>query len=237
MSRHPADTIIAPGLPIHEGLADVRRRIADAATEAGRLPQDITLIAVSKTFGPEAITPVLDAGQRIFGENRVQEAKGKWPALRERHQGVALHLIGPLQTNKAADAVALFDAIQSLDRAKLARVLADEIQKQGKAPELFVEINTGSEEQKAGIAPRDADRFIAECRETYGLAIAGLMCIPPADDEPALHFALLETIAKRNGLAKLSMGMSADFETAIKFGATHVRVGSAIFGERHIRVA
>ena len=237
MSRHPADTIIAPGLPVHEGLADVRRRIAMAAAAAARAPQEITLIAVSKTFGPEAILPVIAAGQRIFGENRVQEAKAKWPALRERHGGIALHLIGPLQTNKVADAVALFDAIQSLDRPKLARVLADEIQKQGRAPELFVEINTGSEEQKAGIAPRAADRFIAECRETYGLAIAGLMCIPPADDEPALHFALLETIAKRNGLSKLSMGMSADFETAIKFGATHVRVGSAIFGERHMRIA
>lgn len=237
MSRHPADTIIAPGLPVHEGLADVRRRIANAAAEAGRAPQEITLVAVSKTFGAEAIIPVIAAGQRIFGENRVQEAKAKWPALRERHDGITLHLIGPLQTNKAADAVALFDAIQSLDRPKLARVLADEIQKQGRAPELFVEINTGSEEQKVGIAPRAADRFIAECRETYGLAIAGLMCIPPADDEPALHFALLETIAKRNGLSKLSMGMSADFETAIKFGATHVRVGSAIFGERHMRIA
>ena len=237
MSRHPADTIIAPGLPIHEGLANVRRRIAEAAAEAGRMPDDITLVAVSKTFGPEAIIPVIDAGQRVFGENRVQEAKAKWPALRERYEGITLHLIGPLQSNKAADAVALFDAIQSLDRPKLARVLADEIQKQGRAPELFIEINTGSEEQKAGIAPREADRFIAECRGTFGFTIAGLMCIPPADDEPALHFALLETIAKRNGLEKLSMGMSADFETAIKFGATHVRVGSAIFGERHMRAA
>jgi len=237
MSRHPADTIIAPGPPSHEGLANVRRRIVEAAAEAGRQPGDITLVAVSKTFGPEAISPVIEAGQRVFGENRVQEAKAKWPALRERHEGITLHLIGPLQSNKAGDAVALFDAIQSLDRPKLARVLADEIQKQARAPELFIEINTGSEEQKAGIAPREADRFIADCHETYGLTIAGLMCIPPADDEPALHFALLETIAKRNGLEKLSMGMSADFETAIKFGATHVRVGSAIFGERHKHIA
>jgi pyridoxal phosphate enzyme (YggS family) len=237
MSRHPADTVIAPDLPVHEGLAKVRQRIAVAAAEAGRLPQDITLIAVSKTFGPEAIIPVIEAGQRVFGENRVQEAKAKWPSLKARHAGLMLHLIGPLQSNKAGDAVALFDAIHSLDRPKLARVLADEIQKQGRAPDLFIEINTGSEAQKAGIGPREADRFIDECRKSYGLAIAGLMCIPPADDEPALHFALLETIARRNGLAMLSMGMSADFETAIKFGATHVRIGSAIFGERHIRTA
>ena len=237
MSRHPSDITIAADPSVHEGLAQVRARIATAAAETGRLPQEITLIAVSKTFGAEAIVPVIESGQCVFGENRVQEAKGKWPALRERHDGIRLHLIGPLQSNKAGDAVALFDVIQSLDRAKLARVIADEIQKQGKAPELFVEINTGGEEQKAGIAPREADRFIAACRENYGLSISGLMCIPPAEDEPALHFALLETIAKRNGLPKLSMGMSADFETAIKFGATHVRVGSAIFGERHIRVA
>jgi PLP dependent protein len=237
MSRHPADITIAPDQPTYEGLKQVRQRIANAAADAGRLPQEITLVAVSKTFAADAIIPVIEAGQRIFGENRVQEAKTKWPALRARYDGIKLHLIGPLQSNKAADAVALFDAIQSLDRPKLARVIADEIQKQGKAPELFVEINTGSEEQKAGLAPRDADRFIAECRETYALTIAGLMCIPPADDEPALHFALLETIAKRNGLSKLSMGMSADFETAIKFGATHVRVGSAIFGTRHMHIA
>ncbi|WP_119270726.1 YggS family pyridoxal phosphate-dependent enzyme [Taklimakanibacter deserti] len=234
MSRHPAHLDVETA---HAGLTQVRQRIAEAAIEAGRMAQDITLVAVSKTFDAAAIEPVIDAGQRVFGENRVQESKAKWPELRARHSGIKLHLIGPLQSNKAQEAVALFDCIQSLDREKLARVLADEIQRQGRHPELFVEINTGGEEQKAGIAPREADRFIASCRSTYGLSIAGLMCIPPADDEPALHFALLETIAKRNGLKGLSMGMSADFETAIRFGATHVRVGSAIFGERHKKIA
>lgn len=234
MSRHPAHLDVDP---THSGLADVRRRIADAAAEAGRPVADITLVAVSKTFEPAAIEPVIEAGQRVFGENRVQESKAKWPELRSRFAGITLHLIGPLQSNKAAEAVALFDCIQSLDREKLARVLADEVQRQGRAPDLFVEINTGEEEQKAGIRPREADRFIATCRDTYGLKIAGLMCIPPAEEEPALHFALLETIAKRNGLKQLSMGMSADFETAIRFGATHVRVGSAIFGERFKKLA
>jgi PLP dependent protein len=230
MSRHPAHLDIEAE---HQGLALVRQRIASAAVEAGRKPQDITLVAVSKTFVASAIEPVIAAGQRVFGENRVQESKGKWPALIARHSDIKLHLIGPLQSNKASEAVALFDCIQSLDREKLARVLADEIQRQGRHPELFIEINSGEEDQKAGIAPKEADRFIASCRATYGLTIAGLMCIPPTDEEPALHFALLETIARRNGLKGLSMGMSADFETAIRFGATHVRVGSAIFGERH----
>jgi len=230
MSRHPAHLDIPAG---HAGLAQVRRRIADAAAEAGRRAQDITLVAVSKTFEASAIEPVIEAGQRVFGENRVQECKAKWPELRSRYGAIELHLIGPLQSNKAQEAVALFDCIQSLDREKLARVLADEILRQGRSPELFVEINSGEEEQKAGIRPRDADRFIAACRTSYGLTISGLMCIPPADEEPALHFALLETIARRNGIKGLSMGMSADFETAIRFGATHVRVGSAIFGERH----
>jgi len=229
MSRHPAHLDVFSD---HPGLAQVRQRIAVAATEAGRRPADVTLIAVSKTFDAPAIEPVIEAGQRVFGENRVQESKLKWPELKSRHVDIELHLIGSLQTNKAADAVALFDCIQTLDREKLARVLADEIQRQGRSPELFVEINSGEEEQKAGIRPGEADRFIASCRDTYGLAISGLMCIPPADEEPALHFALLETIARRNGVTKLSMGMSADFETAIRFGATHVRVGSAIFGER-----
>ncbi|MBK1864789.1 YggS family pyridoxal phosphate-dependent enzyme [Taklimakanibacter albus] len=234
MSRHPAHLDV---LPPHPGLTDVRQRIAAAAAEAGRPLADITLVAVSKTFEPAAIEPVIEAGQRVFGENRVQESKAKWPELKSRFAGITLHLIGPLQSNKAAEAVALFDCIQTLDREKLARVLADEIQRQGRQPDLFVEINTGEEEQKAGIRPREADRFIAACRDTYGLKIAGLMCIPPADEEPALHFALLETIAKRNGLKQLSMGMSADFETAIRFGATHVRVGSAIFGERFKKLA
>jgi pyridoxal phosphate enzyme (YggS family) len=234
MSRHPAHLDVETP---HAGLAQVRQRIAQAAAEADRNASDITLVAVSKTFEASAIEPVIDAGQRVFGENRVQESKAKWPELSRRHAGIELHLIGPLQSNKVEEAVALFDCIQSLDREKLARVLADEIQRQGRSPALFVEINTGEEAQKAGIVPRDADRFIALCRSTYGLTINGLMCIPPADDEPALHFALLETIAKRNGLKGLSMGMSADFETAIRFGATHVRVGSAIFGERHKKIA
>jgi pyridoxal phosphate enzyme (YggS family) len=234
MSRHPVHLDVETS---HAGLIQVRQRIAQAASEAGRNAADITLVAVSKTFGAAAIEPVIAAGQRVFGENRVQECKAKWPELSARHPGVMLHLIGPLQSNKASEAVALFDCIQSLDREKLARVLADEIQSQGRSPQLFVEINTGEEDQKAGIAPRDADRFIAACRSTYGLTIEGLMCIPPADDEPALHFALLETIAERNGLKGLSMGMSADFVTAIRFGATHVRVGSAIFGERHTKIA
>jgi PLP dependent protein len=234
MSRHPPHLDVASP---HPGLADVRRRVAAAAAEAGRPASDITLVAVSKTFEPAAIEPVIEAGQRVFGENRVQESKAKWPELKSRFAGITLHLIGPLQSNKAAEAVALFDCIQSLDREKLARVLADEVQRQGRHPDLFVEINTGEEEQKAGIRPKEADRFIASCRETYGLKIAGLMCIPPADEEPALHFALLETIAKRNGLKQLSLGMSADFETAIRFGATHVRVGSAIFGERFKKLA
>src|SRR5262245_40419988 len=234
MSRHPAHLDVETS---HAGLLEVRQRITRAASDADRNATDITLVAVSKTFGASAIEPVIAAGQRVFGENRVQESKAKWPELRARHSGIILHLIGPLQSNKAQEAVALFDCIQSLDREKLARVLADEIQRQGRSPQLFIEINTGGEEQKAGIAPRDADRFIASCRSTYGLAIQGLMCIPPAEEEPALHFALLETIAKRNGLKGLSMGMSADFETAIRFGATHVRVGSAIFGERHKKIA
>lgn len=234
MSRHPAYLDVDPA---HPGLAQVRQRIANAAAEAGRPVADITLVAVSKTFEPAAIEPVIAAGQRVFGENRVQESKAKWPELKSRQDGIILHLIGPLQSNKAQEAVALFDCIQSLDREKLARMLADEIQRQGRHPELFVEINTGEEDQKAGIRPKDADRFIATCRDAYGLTIAGLMCIPPADEEPALHFALLETIAKRNGVKSLSMGMSADFETAIRFGATHVRVGSAIFGERHMKIA
>ena len=234
MSRHPAHLDVETS---HPGLTEVRRRIAIAADAADRAASDITLVAVSKTFAAPAIEPVITAGQRVFGENRVQESKAKWPELKARHEGISLHLIGPLQSNKAGEAVALFDCIQSLDREKLARVLADEIQRQSRHPELFVEINTGEEDQKAGIAPRDADRFIATCRTTYGLTVHGLMCIPPANEEPALHFALLETLAKRNGVTGLSMGMSADFETAIRFGATHVRVGSAIFGERHLKMA
>jgi PLP dependent protein len=189
-------------------------------------------VAVSKTFPPEAIEPVLAAGQRVFGENYVQDAKAKWPALRERHDGVELHLIGPLQSNKAKDAVALFDAIHTLDRPSLAQALAKEIARQGRAPRLLVQVNTGEEPQKGGVPPGEVDAFLAACRETYGLTVSGLMCIPPAADPPSPHFALLNAIAARNGLALLSMGMSADFEAAIQLGATHVRVGTAIFGAR-----
>ena len=213
-------------------LAEVRRKMAQACAAAGRDPAEVTLVAVSKTFGAEAITPVIAAAQRVFGENRVQEAKAKWPALRERHPDLALHLIGPLQSNKAREAVALFDAIHTVDRASLCAALAKEIDRQGRAPLLLVEINTGAEPQKAGVLPEAADGFLRECRERYGLAVAGLMCIPPLAEPPAPHFALTAKIAARNGLKLLSMGMSADFVTAIELGATHVRVGSAIFGTR-----
>jgi len=213
-------------------LARVKDEVAAACREARRDPASVTLIAVSKTFPPEAIEPVLAAGQRVFGENRVQEAKAKWPALKATWPGLALHLIGPLQSNKAKDAVALFDAIHAVDRASLAEALAKEIARQGRNPLLFVEINTGAEPQKAGVLPEAADAFLRTCRETYGLTIAGLMCIPPFDEAPAPHFALTAKIAKRNGLSLLSMGMSADFPAAIAFGATHVRVGTAIFGSR-----
>ncbi len=215
------------------GLEHVRAEIARACNDAARDPAGVTLVAVSKTFGPEAIEPVLAAGQRVFGENRVQEAKAKWPALTEKYSGVALHLIGPLQSNKAKEAVALFDAIHSVDRPSLCEALAKEIAKQGRHPLLFVEINTGAEPQKAGVLPRDADAFLAACRDKYGLTISGLMCIPPHEEAPGPHFALTATIARRNGLKLLSMGMSADFEVAIAMGATHIRVGSAIFGARH----
>lgn len=214
------------------GLASVEREIARACRDARRDRSSVTLVAVSKTFDGDAIAPVIAAGQRVFGENRVQEAKVKWPALMSAHPGLALHLIGPLQSNKAKEAVALFDAIHSVDRASLCEALAKEIVKQDRRPDLFVQLNTGEEPQKAGIAPADADAFIASCRDVYGLNISGLMCIPPVEDPPAPHFALTAKIAARNGLKLLSMGMSADFETAIQLGATHVRVGSAIFGHR-----
>jgi hypothetical protein len=203
-----------------------------ACRDAGRDPASVTLIAVSKTFAAEDIAPVIAAGQRVFGENRVQEAKGKWPALAAKTPGLELHLIGPLQSNKAKDAVALFDAIHSVDRPSLCEALAKEIGKLARKPLLFVEINTGAETQKAGVPPQDADAFLEQCRETYGLTISGLMCIPPQDEAPGPHFALTAKIAQRNGLTLLSMGMSADFATAIQLGATHVRIGSAIFGQR-----
>jgi len=213
-------------------LAEIKSRIASAAKAAGRAPEDITLIAVTKTFDAAAVHPVLDAGHRDFGENRVQEAMAKWPSLRDAFPGLTLHLIGPLQTNKVPEAVAFFDVIHSVDRLKLARKLAAEMEKTGRMPQLFIQVNTGEEEQKAGVAPRDADAFIKECQEDLGLAIEGLMCVPPVDDDPAPHFALLAKIAARNGLRGLSMGMSGDYEQAVRLGATHVRVGSAIFGTR-----
>ena len=219
------------------GLAAVRHEIERACREASRDPAGVTLVAVSKTFDAAAIEPVIAAGQRVFGENRVQEAKTKWPALMARTRnlearGLELHMIGPLQSNKAREAVELFHAIHSVDRASLCEALAKEIARQGRSPVLFVEINTGAEAQKAGVLPQDADAFLKRCRDGYGLAIGGLMSIPPADEAPAPHFALTAKIAARNGLKLLSMGMSADYAIAIAMGATHVRVGSAIFGAR-----
>ena len=214
------------------GLEHVRTEIARACRDAGRDVSTVTLVAVSKTFPAEAIEPVIAAGQSVFGENRVQEAKSKWPPLLEKHSGIALHLIGPLQSNKAKEAVALFTAIHSVDRASLCEALSKEIAKQARQPLLFAELNTGAEPQKAGVLPQDADAFLAACRETYGLTMSGLMCIPPLNEAPGPHFALTAKIAQRNGLKLLSMGMSADFAAAISLGATHVRIGSAIFGER-----
>jgi hypothetical protein len=214
------------------GLSAVEEDIARACKEARRDRSSITLVAVSKTFNADAIGPVIEAGQRTFGENRVQEAKAKWPALLSTYRGIGLHLIGPLQSNKAREAVALFDAIHSVDRPSLCEALAKEFKSQRRRPQLFVQLNTGEEPQKAGVAPAEADDFIAGCREKYGLPISGLMCIPPVHDAPAPHFALTAKIAARNGLKNLSMGMSADFGIAISLGATHVRIGSAIFGNR-----
>ena len=222
----------SPTNPSPHGLATVAQEIARACKEARRDSKTVKLIAVSKTFDASAISPIIDAGQLIFGENRVQEAKAKWPGLMTAYPGIALHLIGPLQSNKAKEAVALFDAIHSVDRPSICEALAKEIESQKRRPELFVQLNTGEEPQKAGVAPDEADAFIASCREKYRLLISGLMCIPPVDEAPAPHFALTAKIAARNGLKNLSMGMSADFATAIQLGATHVRVGSAIFGHR-----
>ncbi|MFC6446350.1 YggS family pyridoxal phosphate-dependent enzyme [Shinella zoogloeoides] len=219
-------------MDLQDRLEDVRSRMRKAASEAGRKPEAVTLVAVSKTFDAEAIRPAIAGGQRVFGENRVQEAQGKWPELREGTAGIELHLIGPLQSNKAAEAVALFDVIETVDREKIARALADEMKKQGRALRLYVQVNTGLEPQKAGIAPDDTVAFVAFCREELGLTIEGLMCIPPADENPGPHFALLAKLAGRCNLDKLSMGMSGDYDVAIGFGATSVRVGSAIFGTR-----
>jgi pyridoxal phosphate enzyme (YggS family) len=224
--------VTAPPTDAATALAAVHREIAAACRTAGRDPATVTLVAISKTFPAAAIDPVIAAGQTVFGENRVQEAKTKWPGLKARHPGLSLHLVGPLQSNKVKDALALFDAIHSVDRPSLCEALAKETAKQGRHPQLFVEVNTGAEPQKAGVLPQDADAFLARCRDVYGLTIDGLMCIPPFEEPPAPHFALLAKIAARNGLKSLSMGMSADFPGAIEFGATHVRVGTAIFGAR-----
>jgi len=213
-------------------LHEVRSRIAKAESQAGREAGAVALVAVSKTFEADAIRPVIEAGQRVFGENRVQEAQGKWPALKEEFPEIELHLIGPLQSNKAKEAVALFDVIETVDREKIAKELAKEMKKQGRTPRLYVQVNTGLEEQKAGIDPRETVGFVERCRTEHGFRIEGLMCIPPFDENPGPHFALLEKLAREAGVAKLSMGMSGDYETAIAFGATSVRVGSAIFGER-----
>lgn len=213
-------------------LNDVVCGIREAEAAHGRAEGSVCLVAVSKTFEAEHIRPVLDAGQRVFGENRVQEAMGKWPQLRTEYPGIELHLIGPLQSNKAKEAVATFDVIHTIDREKIARALKAEMEAQGRDLPCFIQVNTGEEPQKAGIAPKETDEFIRLCREEIGLNVTGLMCIPPVDEAPGPHFALLEKIARRNGLAQLSMGMSSDFEIAVSFGATHVRVGSAIFGGR-----
>lgn len=215
-----------------ERLGLVRQAVAEAEIAAKRTQGSVTLVAVSKTFEATDIRPVLDAGQRVFGENRVQEAQGKWPGLKSDYSDIELHLIGPLQSNKAEDAVALFDVIQTVDREKIAAALASEMKKQGKTPRLYVQVNTGLEEQKAGIDPRETVAFVTRCRDAHGLTIEGLMCIPPFDENPGPHFALLKKLGAECGVERLSMGMSGDYETAIAFGATHVRVGSAIFGHR-----
>jgi len=217
---------------IAANLTAVRGRIEAAARAAGRAPESVALVAVSKTHPAAIVREALAAGHRVFGENRVQEAQAKYPALREAYPDLALHLIGPLQTNKVREALAIFDVIESVDRPRLAQALAKEMNHSGRRPPCLIEVNTGEEARKAGILPADADGFIVECRDRVGLSILGLMCVPPIDEEPAPHFALLREIARRNGLAVLSMGMSADFERAIRFGATHVRVGTAIFGAR-----
>ncbi len=213
-------------------LAEVHQHIAVAARAAGRDPAAVTLVAVSKTHGADMVREMLQAGQRVFGENRVQEAEEKFPALKAEYPDLELHLIGPLQTNKARDAVALFDVIQSVDRERIAGALAKEMERLGRRPACYIQVNTGEEPQKAGVLPADLDAFVVACRDTHKLPVVGLMCIPPIDEEPALHFALLAKMAARNGLARISMGMSADYEMAVKLGATHVRVGSALFGAR-----
>jgi pyridoxal phosphate enzyme (YggS family) len=224
--------MIAPSHDPVAALEFVRHRIDVACGDAGSRSESVTLVAVSKTYPADAIEPVIAAGQQVFGENRVQEADAKWPLLRERYHNLELHLVGSLQSNKVKEAVGLFDAIHSVDRPSLCTALAREIQKKGRSPLLFVQVNTGAEPQKAGVLPELADAFVAACRTSYDLEISGLMCIPPVNEAPAPHFALTAKIARRNGLKLLSMGMSADFALAIRFGSTHVRVGTAIFGHR-----
>ena len=217
---------------LHERIEAVRTKISAAAKRTGRDPELVKLIAVSKTFDAARIEPVIEAGMRVFGENRVQEAQGKWPGLKARYQDIELHLIGPLQSNKARDAVELFDCIHTIDRPRIALAIAAEMERQGRTPKLLVQVNTGEETQKSGVLPGDVDNFVKQCREEHGLEITGLMCIPPLDEEPSLHFALLNKFAARNNLRELSMGMSADYESAVALGATYVRVGTAIFGSR-----
>jgi pyridoxal phosphate enzyme (YggS family) len=221
-----------PALGVPARLRLVQEEIALAAHAADRNPVSVKLVAVTKTVPPEVIEQAIDAGHRVFGENRVQEAHAKWPTLKERHPDIELHLVGPLQSNKVRDAVALFNVIETVDRPKLARALAEEMARSGKRPRLFVQVNTGEEPQKAGVAPEETEEFVAFCRKDLDLAIDGLMCIPPVDEEPAMHFALLAKIASRLGIEELSMGMSSDFARAIQFGATYVRIGTAIFGAR-----
>jgi PLP dependent protein len=217
---------------VSKRLLSVQQEIATAAAATGRSAESVRLVAVTKTVPASVIEEAIEAGQRIFGENRVQEAQAKWPALKERNPDIELHLVGPLQSNKAREAVALFDVIETLDRPKIARMLAEETTRQGKHPRLFVQVNTGEEPQKAGLAPNETEDFVVLCRDTYKLAIEGLMCIPPLDEEPAMHFALLAKLAEKLGIHNLSMGMSTDFAQAVQFGATYVRVGTAIFGAR-----
>jgi PLP dependent protein len=217
---------------IGEHYLSIKERVWRAAQQKGREPASVTLVAVTKTFEEEQILPVLEEGHRVFGENRVQEAMRKWPSLRDRVHGIALHLIGPLQTNKAREAVALFDCIQTVDRPRIAAALAAEVQRQGRAPKFLVQVNTGHESQKAGVSPEETEKFVAQCQREFGLTIEGLMCIPPAGEDPVPHFQILAALQERLALPDLSMGMSGDFEQAILHGATFVRVGSAIFGSR-----
>lgn len=234
ISIYSQPTSLESHMTISQNLIEIQNRIAKIAESADRDKNSITLIAVSKTFGVESIIAAIDSGQLEFGENRVQESLSKWQDLKLENPDVALHLLGPLQSNKVADAVGLFDAVHSVDREKIARLIADEMNRQDRSLKLFIQVNTGEEEQKSGILPENSDEFIQYCRDELGLDVVGLMCIPPLNENPGPHFGLLRKIAERNGLCKLSMGMSGDFESAIRLGATHLRIGTAIFGERSV---